>query len=205
MQLIGLTGSSGSGKSYVSDELRRRHFPTFDADHEYHLLIEKDSPCTRDLAREFGNEILLENGGIDRKKLADIVFAPTSQREENIASLNRITHHYVTDRVHAWLDDCRRAGASLAFLDAPTLIESGLDRECDAIIAVTAPKELRKERIVERDNLDLSAAEMRLNAQPSDDFYTKCADFIIHNEGELSALVTQVDQICRVLLRKNGN
>ena len=110
----------------------------------------------------------------------------------------------MTDRVHAWLDACRRTGASLAFLDAPTLIESGLDRECDAVIAVTAPKVMRKERIVERDRLDPDSAERRLDAQPCEEFYTERADFIIHNEGDLSALVTQVDQICRVLLRKSG-
>lgn len=203
MQLIGLTGGSGSGKSCVSDELRRRHFPTFDADFEYHKLIEKDSPCARDLAKEFGKEILLENGGIDRKKLADIVFSVSDKREERIAALNRITHRYVKEQVHLWVESCRREGALLAILDAPTLIESGLDRECDAIIAVTAPKELRKERIIARDHLDSFAAQRRLDAQPNDEFYAKRADFVIFNEGDRTALITQVDQICRVLLRNN--
>ena len=203
MQLIGLTGSSGSGKSCVSDELRRRHFPTFDADFEYHKLIEKDGPCARDLAQEFGSDILLKDGGINRKMLADIVFAPTNNRDERIAALNRITHHYVSDRMHEWLFACQKSGARLAILDAPTLIESGLDRECDAIIVVTAPKKLRKERIVERDHLDFASAQRRLDAQPKEEFYTERADFVIHNDGDRTALITQVDQICRVLLRKN--
>ncbi len=204
MQIIGLTGNSGSGKSYVSDELRRRHFPTFNADLEYHKLIEKDGPCARELAAEFGRDILLDCGGIDRKKLADIVFAPTADRESRIASLNAITHRYVKERVHEWLEECRLAGALLAVLDAPTLIESGLDRECDAVIVVTAPKEIRQERIIERDHLDLCAAQRRLDAQPSDDFYTERADFVIRNESDRTALITQVDQICRVLLRKKS-
>ena len=205
MQLIGLTGGSGSGKSSVSDELRRRHFPTFDADAEYHKLIECDSPCARELAREFGNEILLENGGVDRKTLAGIVFSQGNDRDARIEALNRITHRYVKERVHLWVDACRKNGASLAFLDAPTLIESGLDRECDAVIAVIASKEVRKARIIARDRMEHSAAERRLDAQPHDEFYLERADFVIHNEGNMSALVTQVDQICRVLLRKKTN
>ena len=202
MLLIGLTGGSGSGKSCVADELRRRHFKTFDADLEYHMLIEKDSPCTQALSKEFGQDILLKNGGIDRKKLADIVFASTPEREERISLLNRITHRYVIERVHAWVAACRAEGALLAILDAPTLIESGLDRECDAVIAVTAPMDLRKERIIKRDQIDAYAAQKRLDAQPEESFYTKRADFVIVNRGDQSSLITQVDQICRVLLRK---
>ncbi len=199
MRMIGLTGGSGSGKSCVADELRRRSFPVFDADAEYHLLIAHDSPCVRALTEAFGTTILNHDGGIDTKKLAKIVFAEDSGRDDRIALLNRLTLHHVAERVHDFRDTCKREGAPLIFLDAPTLIESGLHRECDAVVFVTASKERRLARIMARDGIDVTAAKKRLDAQKGDDFYLAHAHYTIENNGDLDRLMSEVDKLCTEL------
>lgn len=200
MFLIGLTGNSGSGKSRVAAEFVRLGLPLLDADAIYHALIAEESPCTRDLVAHFGKDILLENGGIDRKKLADIVFCEDNKRQERIDTLNTLTHHYVLEAVSK-RTEAMGANVPAVIFDAPTLIEAGFHRHCRFVIVVTAPRNVRLLRIIERDGLDESAAMRRLDAQQKDDYYIRHADFVIVNDSTDEALACQVQNIWKQIFR----
>ena len=184
MIVLGVTGPSGSGKSLVSRAFRTMGSPVLDADAVYHSLIDRETPCTRALAEVFGNEILSDSGGVDRRRLSAIVFCGGEREKERLALLNKITHPFVLEGCYLWLEEQRCAGADAVVLDAPLLIESGLHQKCDHVIAVLAPQALRTSRIMERDGLTTAEAESRIAAQKDDEFYRNQADFLFVNDGD---------------------
>ena len=93
MFIIGITGPSGSGKGVVSEYLAAKGAKIIDADCVYHDLITSPSPCIDELVANFGKGILTDNGAIDRKKLAPLVFGESNK--EKLLLLNKITHKYV--------------------------------------------------------------------------------------------------------------
>lgn len=117
-----------------------------------------------------------DGGGIDRKKLAAIVFGDPAA----LADLEAITHKYVHAEVSRRLSDWERDGGQVAAIDAIALIESGLGGICDATVGVTAPKELRISRIMQRDGLTRNEAEARIEAQQPDSFYMENCDHMLH-------------------------
>lgn len=199
MLVIGLTGPSGSGKGVVGRFFEERGIPVLDTDAVYHALIDRPSACTQELKENFGDTILTADGGVDRKKLAALVFGESNGQKERLLLLNRITHRYVLDTCRHWLKAKKEEGKRGAVIDAPLLYESGFDKECDRVIAVLASRESRLARIMLRDGLTVTDAERRLASQPMDDFYTDKADFIIQNDGTPQAAKQAVINILRQL------
>ena len=193
MLIIGITGPSGSGKGAVSGYLYSKGFKVIDADVVYHDLITPPSPCIDELVSVFGKGILLDTGYIDRKALAKLVFG--DENKEKLAILNKITHKYVIDRINDTLSDYKGSGAAACVIDAPLLIEAGINKDCDLTISVLAQKETRVERIMARDGLDREAATHRINSQKPDDFYKGNTDEAIYNDGDLNSLFANVDYI----------
>lgn len=172
-KVIGITGGSGTGKSYISDILRKEGIPVFDADKIGHDIYDESSECRRELVECFGDKIL-SDGGIDRKKLGNIVFS----EPELLKKLNEITHKYILERIYNKVEACNE---QIICADGALLIESGM--KCDAMIGVTASYDVRLRRIMNRDGISESAARKRLDAQKKDDFYINNCDFIIENNG----------------------
>lgn len=169
---MGLTGQTGAGKGYVCKYLSRLGFNILNSD-EYVKKIYKNNPeLLARLAQEFGNDILV-NGGLDRKRLAQLAFSS----KENTEKLNRIVHPEV-------IALCERDAKPLTVLDAPQLFESKAQSKCYKVICVTAPYETRLKRITERDGITREQAEMRMNAQLSEEYYINNSDFVINNNGE---------------------
>ena len=195
MKVLGLTGPSGSGKGYTERVFSSFGVPFIDTDGVYHALVSNDSPCTRELRTHFGNFVIRKDGALDRKALATHVFCGGEEEKKRLALLNSITHKYVLDNVRAWMTEKRNQGYKAVMIDAPLLYESGFDCECDAVIAVLAPRALRLQRIMERDGLSETAALSRINAQPSDDFYKERADFIIYNDADEDAVKKEAVKI----------
>lgn len=188
MTVLGLTGSSGSGKGEIGAFFAANGVPSLDTDRVYHELVGAPGDCTKELAAAFGKEILAPDGSLDRRALGRIVFADTPEAREKKALLEKITHAYILAACRVWIGEQRAAGKSIAVIDAPLLYESGFDRECDAVVAVTAPQASRLARICARDGIGEEAARARLAAQPSDAFYTERADYVIRNDGDLALL-----------------
>ena len=177
MIVLGLTGQSGAGKSYVCDILRGAGIPCLDTDRVARYVCEAGTPCLAELHEAFGDGILLPDGSLDRKALGKIVFSD----REKLQLLNNITHKYIRAETEEWLNTYRCAGAALAVVDAPVLFESGFDALCDCTAAVIAPEEIRLARILRRDGITEEAARARLASQHDDGFFETRCDYIIRN------------------------
>lgn len=189
MVVIGLTGGSGSGKSTVASLMAHRGIKIIDADKISHDVVKKGEKALEEIVERYGKDILLKNGELDRKKLAAIVFSD----KDELRVLNKITHKYISEIIKA---EVAKNDTDICVIDAPVLKESGLDKICDYIIAVTADKDIRIKRITERDGISEKEAKDRIASQMSDELYSENADFIIDNSG-LLALDMLLDDIMR--------
>ena len=177
MLLIGLTGPSGAGKSRVAEIFAYFGLPVLNADEIYHQLLSPPSHCLNELVDHFGNTILTSAGTLNRRVLADIVFSDPA----SLSTLNTISHRYVMEEVSRRMEQMRREGIRAAVLDAPQLFEAGANRLCGAVVSVLADKNLRLERILQRDGIERDAALRRISAQKSDEFFRTHSNYIIEN------------------------
>ena len=195
MLKIGLAGGSGSGKGRVSALFKLAGMPSFDCDAVYHDLISRDGTLSRELADEFGDAILSPEGGVDRALLRKAAFYDPGKR----ARLNAITHRHVLRKLREWVDTAEKQGVSAVVVDAPLLFESGFDRECDLTVAVTAPTDVRIERIVRRDGITPETARERVAAQIPDAELSRRADLVIENGGDEAHLSREVERILKII------
>jgi dephospho-CoA kinase len=197
LKVIGLTGGSGAGKGEVSSCFLSASIKSLDTDKVSRSVCEPGKPCLEKLVERFGKEIIREDGTLDRKALAYLVFNEPDEnlRREKLADLNRITHHYIIEEITKWLESRYEAGDTLVVVDAPQLFESGFDKNCDYIIGVIAEPEVRIRRIIARDGISRESAQKRLASQKSDEFFVQNCDFIVYNNAGLDALEGQVNNI----------
>ena len=191
MLMIGLTGPSGAGKSTVSEIFASYGIPVMNADQIYHRLLIPPSQCLSELADRFGRQILTPEGTLNRGALASIVFEDPAELE----ALNSIAHRHVLKEVARLIRQYRENGATAAVFDAPQLFESGADRQCNVIVSVLAPQEIRLHRILLRDNITPEAAKMRLAAQKPDSFFRAHSDYVIENDSNPDNLIPRVREI----------
>ena len=177
---IGLTGPSGAGKSLFAHFFTHMEIPVLDADKIYHSLVNTDSECLRELVREFGGEII-EDKKLNRRALRAIVFAEDGK--ERLAKLNEITHKHVIKRTDELICELCSEGHRVFVIDAPLLIEAGMHVDCDTVVTVNAPKDIRCERIMKRDNITKEDAMLAIRAQKPDSFYENASDYVIQNDG----------------------
>ncbi len=180
MKLIGITGPTGSGKSLLCEYLASRNVVCIDADSVYHSMLTPPSDCLDAIRKSFGGSVFNADGTLDRTALGKIVFS----NEEKLALLNDTVLGFVVKNLLSMVDEYRTAGHTAVAIDAPTLIESGLNKSCDTVITVTAPREARAERIRLRDSLTEERAWQRINAQKDDEFYISHSDIVLINDGE---------------------
>ena len=121
--------------------------PIIDTDRLARKIVEPNSPCLKELATTFSDEILNEDGTLNRAKLAEIAFSTP----ENSAKLNAITHPAILALTNQQLEQASDEGHPVAVVDAPLLFEAEFDKICHHIVAVTAPVEDRLARIMARD------------------------------------------------------
>jgi dephospho-CoA kinase len=187
MKIIGITGTSGSGKGYLSDIIRGYGFTVIDADKVTHTLYE-GGECVLRISELFG-DVTDDKGAIDRKKLGAIVF----NDREKLLLLQDTVYGYITSEIFSVIENEKKKGASAAFIDAPQLFEAGIDKDCDFIISVIADESVRLSRITKRDGISEESARMRMRNQKSGDFFIENSDFVIENNGgEIGEKVREV-------------
>lgn len=190
--VIGVTGPTGAGKTTVTKYFESKGCHIIDADELGRQSLAKGSDCLKQVCTVFGDDILNSDGILNRQLLAKRAFST----EENTKRLNNITHPWICMRVLERIDDIRNTETNpIIIFDAAVLIESHMDIICDIIISVIAPVDVRRERIMKRDNLTFENAEIRINAQKSDDFYRKRADFMLNGSDDIAKLQCQMDKI----------
>lgn len=192
MTVIGLTGGSGSGKTAIASLLQKKGIDIIDADIIAREIVKKGEPALDEIVEEFGGDILLSSGELDRKKLGSIVFT----NKEKLKNLNKITHKYITKII---MQNLSEHASEIVVIDAALLKESGLIDICDYVIFVTANTDVRIKRIIERDKLDKKAALDRIQSQDADENYLRYADFVVDNSGEKS-----LDEIAEDICHKIG-
>ena len=178
LRVIGITGKSGAGKSFIAKRLAAKieKSAIIDADSLYHKMLESDSMILS-LVISFGNEIL-DGKKVNRKKLAEIAFSSP----ENLEKLNQTVLPQVAEEIIKLLHAARDKGLKAVILDAPTLIESKLYQVCNEVIFIVADAAIRQERIVDRDNITLDEIGQRMRFEKDDSFYVRYADRIIRND-----------------------
>lgn len=191
--VIGLTGSIGSGKSTVSRLFAARGFCIIDADILARRVVEPGTEALAALVKRFGKDVLRADGSLDRALLAERAFATA----EATAELNAIVHPAVIRLLREELDAAKHRGEAVIVLDVPLLFQTGLEALCDRTVVVTAPPEVRRSRICVRDGLTEEQAQLRMNVQPADAYYTQRASDTLVNDGDETALQSAVEELCR--------
>lgn len=191
MKIIGLTGPTGSGKSTVAEYFKENGVEVIDCDSVAREVTQVGSPLLPVLADAFGDGILSDDGSLIRKELAKRAFSDKKETEK----LNSIMLPFIVDRIKEMLYTFACGGVECVLLDAPTLFESGLDSVCDVCLAVLCPENIRKKRIIARDNLTEAQADTRLFASKPDDFYTKRTRHIVVNDGNLEDFCRNISKI----------
>ena len=186
-KLIGLTGQSGAGKSTVAEVFAKLGAYVINADKIVAELYNAGSPCLKAVAAEFGQDILNPDGTLDRRLLAQRAFAS----RERTDALNRLVHPFVTARLFELL----RGAEGIVVFDAPQLFEANADVICDAVVAVTADKDIRVKRIIKRDSLSEEQAMLRVNAQYGEEYFRARADYIIENNFDEESLRIQAEKV----------
>ena len=191
MKIIGITGSSGSGKTTLSKILNKRDdVKVINADQVVRELSVPGTEYLNAIKDTFGQDVFLEDGNLNRKKLAKKIYHDDVARE----NLNKLTFNYVVKEIISRIINIDTEEIKFAIIDAPLLFESGLNKCCDYVISLIADFDLKVKRICKRDNIDEETAKSRLNIQNEDAFYIEKSDFVIHN-GENSDLKTEIEKI----------
>jgi dephospho-CoA kinase len=177
MITLGLTGKTGAGKSTVAELLKEKGCYIIDGDIIARQITQKGSDVLPMLQKAFGEDILDENGELIRSLLAKRAFCS----KENTALLNSITHPVIKQRCADEMAKAESLGYKTALIDAAALLDSDCKDLCQKIIVVTAPENIRLQRILARDGITKQQAMTRINAQKSDEYYFSHADIIIRN------------------------
>jgi dephospho-CoA kinase len=187
MFILGLTGSVGMGKSATAKMFADEGVPVHDADAAVHALYEGEAVA----AIEAAFPGTTANGRVDRGKLGERVIG----HPDEIKRLERIVHPLVARVRDAFLARAERDGAKVAVLDIPLLYETGGDARCDAVVVVSAPAEVRRERVLTRPGMtDAKLAAILAKQMPDADKRAR-ADFVVDTSQGFDAARAQVRDI----------
>lgn len=193
LRVVGLLGGIGSGKSLVARQLAELGACVLDADQAGHEVLES-SDVKQAAIERWGTAILAPDGRIERRRLAAIVFSPSSEGIAERAFLQQLTHPRIARRLVAEAKCRSQEGFRLAVLDAPLLLEAGWDKLCDILVFVEAPWPLRVARVQAR---GWSAKELadREGVQESLDLKRRRADWVIDNSGSPEQTRAQLERL----------
>ncbi len=188
LRWIGLTGGIATGKSSVAEILRQQGVPVVDADEVARLVVAKGSRGLEQVAMEFGETVLSEDGSLDRAALGKIVFGDAKK----LALLEGLLHPLIRTHVDQVKLDLEKRGHVLAVYDVPLLFEKQMESMFESIIVVSCRPEQQVERLMKRMKLSEAEAKHRIGQQLKLEDKVKKADFVIDNSGPVENLERQV-------------
>jgi dephospho-CoA kinase len=194
-KLVGLTGGIGTGKSTVARMIRDLRVPVIDADLLARQVVQPGQPAHAEIVAAWP-EVVDQSGAIDRKKLAERVFADPTGR----TLLEAITHPRIMERVREQTDALRQQGFRLAFLEAALLVETGRCRQLDGLVVVIASEEQQVSRVMAREGWSLAQVRARMRAQLPLEEKRRAATEVIDNSGDQATTQRQVESLVRRML-----
>lgn len=189
---IGLTGGISSGKSTVSEYLNQKYGVTIiDADRIAYEITEPHESLWGAYVERYGSEkVLLADGTLNRKAVAEIVFSSPAEQQW----MDSVAMPLVQERVKERIAACERNGEKAVILDVPLLIEKGWETLADSVWVVYVNPETQLKRLMKRNNYDEKTAKMRITSQMSLEIKKEKADVVIDNSGTLEEARKQVDE-----------
>lgn len=194
-RIIGITGGIGSGKSTFSNILRKKGYTIIDADQISRDLMKKGQPPYKDVIREFGDEILNEDGTINRKFLSNLIFREKIYKDK----LEEILHPYIFMEIKRLIDE-EGKGQGIIFVDIPLLYETcdkliKYNISLDEIYLVYTDEESQIKRLTKRDNISRDDALRKIEAQMPMEEKMKLANKIIYNTKDLDNLQIEAERV----------
>ena len=186
--IIGLTGSSGSGKSIAADFFAEKGFFIIDYDKISREICNPGEPCLTELTECFGCDIIDSEGNLLRKKLGEIVFSDKNK----LTLLNNITHKYILQK-STMLKEAN--SHKNIIMDAPLLFEAGLEKQCDCVVSILADTELQIQRIMARDGISRDTAAGRIASQHTREYFEEKSDFCIYNNSTQQEFRTNLEKL----------
>ncbi|WP_423189714.1 dephospho-CoA kinase [Alkalibacterium sp. f15] len=194
--VLGLTGGIASGKSTVSQYLKKSGFPVIDADIIARGVMEPDEPTYSKVVDFFGDEIVNRDRSINRKRLGEIVFGDS----EKLRHLNALVHEDIFNEIMKKKKEMSERKEPLIIMDIPLLYETGYEKYVDEVMVVYTDYVTQLNRLKNRDQLTEAEAIERIEAQESLEIKKNKADVIIDNNGTIHQTILQIDE----WLTKNG-
>ncbi len=189
MLLFGVTGGIGSGKTAVCNFLREKDIPIIEADPLAKELTNHSPEIRRALVTEFGKDVYLDSGTVNKDLLRHLVFSDVKTRER----INQIIHPQVFKAIQGRVNQFKKENHQLVGVEAALIYESSMERILNAVAVVSAPMEKRIEWIKSRDGFSPAEILKRVNSQMPLEEKIKYADYVIENDDSLSYLAEKVD------------
>lgn len=187
MKIVGITGGIGSGKSIVVSFLQYTGIPVYIADVEAKKIMDTSQLVKKELTARFGTDVYKE-GILDRKLLASLIF----NSRENLTFVNSVVHPEVLKDFQLWT--AMQENAPFVVMESAILFEAAFNTHVDAIIAVTAPLNLRIERVMQRDHISKELILERVKSQMPEEEKCLLSDYVIYND-DVQSVVYQVERV----------
>lgn len=185
--IVGLTGNIGSGKSFVAHLFAKKGVPVYNSDDRAKFLMTNDPELIKNITQIFESKAYINNQ-LNRAYIAQRIFG----NKHLLEKMNATVHPAVQFDFERWVD--KNKNAPFVIKEAAILIESGAYKQCNKLILVQAPVDIRKERIRKRDNMSEEQISQRMANQMQEKEKIKYADFLINNDG-IAVVQDQVNKI----------
>lgn len=191
MITIAVTGGIGAGKSTVTDYLISKGYTVIDADKMSREMTGPGGKAMPYILEHFGPDFIKEDGSLDRGKMRDLVF----QEPKYKAILEEGTTKVVLEDIEKIKEEKASEGEKALFFDIPLLFETHQEKNYDQVWVVTADLDLRKQRVMARDNIDPAIIDLIIGSQADENKKTSSADVILINNGTIEELLKEVDSV----------
>lgn len=191
LRRIGLTGGVGSGKSCVADLFREAGVTVVNLDQVGRELTDSDPRIQAAMRDICGPSVVGPDGKIDRAKVREVIFADSESRRK----LEAVLHPLIWERFEVLAREAAQAGKKIVVCEAALLIEAGIHKKLDGLILVSAPEEVRVQRIVDRDRISAILAEKMIRTQLKDSEKRAQTTVVIENKGSMADLSLKVQEV----------
>ena len=194
---VAVTGGAGSGKTSVCNRLKELGVKVISADEMAREAVAPGSEALTKIVRYFGDTVLLSDGTLNRKILRRMIIDDDEAR----LALERFLHYEIIKLIHKNVVSAEKEGCRMVVIEVPLLFELDMKERFDWVVVVSADKELRVKRLMERDQTSRDAAEDLINVQMPDEDKVGRADYVVRNEDSMETLVDSVDVLFKNLTK----